>query len=328
MSSKYPLLDDKEWLFHQYRVEKLSMSAIGRLVGCDHHTVSKALIYLNIPRLTKTNLRDKQWLEEKYLREKLTLFEVAKIIGCSGTTVFRALKRCNIPRRSKRETTKGEKNPMFGKHHTEEAKKKISGARTGGKPSEETRRKIGDAQKGENHWNFGKHHSEETRQKMSEAHKGQVAWNKGKHCSEETKRKISKANTNPSEETRKKISEARKNQTFPTHHTRPELIFIGFYRLFGIAERVEDTSNNGFHIGRLNPDFIIRDMRIAIFINGDYWHSGLLKYDLGYTQRPENQIKTCKRHKWKAVIIWESDLLREDAEAFVLHTLREEGIIK
>ena len=33
-------------------------------------------------------------------------------------------------------------------------------------------------------------HSEETRRKMSEAHKGQIPWNKGKKMSEEYKKKI------------------------------------------------------------------------------------------------------------------------------------------
>jgi len=88
------------------------------------------------------------------------------------------------------------------------------------------------------------------------------------------------------------------------------------------------TGNSKSWIGRVNPDFIIRDKKIAIFINGDYWHSCLLRYNIRYTQRPENQIKICKRHKWKAIIIWESDLLREDAEQFVLSTLKKEGIIE
>ena len=53
----------------------------------------------------------------------------------------------------------GEKNGMFGKHHSEESKKKMSEARKGAIP-----------------WNKGKHpkgkpHSEETKRKMSEARK-------------------------------------------------------------------------------------------------------------------------------------------------------------
>ena len=51
------------------------------------------------------------------------------------------------------EAQKGEKHPMYGKHHTEETKKKIS-----------------ENLKGENNHFYGKHHTEETKKKISEAH--------------------------------------------------------------------------------------------------------------------------------------------------------------
>ena len=64
---------------------------------------------------------------------------------------------------------KGENNPLYGKHHSEDAKRKISEAHK------------------------GKHHSEDTKSKISEAHKGKSAWNKGKHgiYSEDARRKMS-----------------------------------------------------------------------------------------------------------------------------------------
>ena len=89
----------------------------------------------------------------------------------------------------------------------------------GGVPSEESRRKMSEAQKGrifsEEHKkkigeaNKRRHLSEETRRKIGEAHKGRKMKpfseehkkkigeaKKGIHCSEETRRKISEANTN------------------------------------------------------------------------------------------------------------------------------------
>jgi molecular chaperone DnaK (HSP70) len=82
-------------------------------------------------------------------------------------------------------------------------------------PSEETRIKMSESQK-------GKIFSEEHRRKLSEAHKGKTTSeehrrklseaHKGKTTSEDHKRKISEANKNPSEETKRKMSEAHKGQ--------------------------------------------------------------------------------------------------------------------
>ena len=67
-------------------------------------------------------------------------------------------------------------------------------------PSEESRKKISEANKGENNPRFGKpstfkgkHHSAETRKKMSESRKGKNHPFFGKHHSEKTRRKMSKA---------------------------------------------------------------------------------------------------------------------------------------
>ena len=99
---------------------------------------------------------------------------------------------------------KGENNPFFGKHHTEEAKKKIGEGNRGKHPSEEARQKMSESQK-------GRKHSEETKKKISEGQKGK------KH-SDETKKRMSEAGkgnknslgTHPSEETRQKLCETTK----------------------------------------------------------------------------------------------------------------------
>jgi len=74
--------------------------------------------------------------------------------------------------------------PMRGRKTSDETKRKISKALKGkntwakgrkcGPHSEETRRKIGNAQRGR------RGISEETRRKLSESHKGKIPWNKGR----------------------------------------------------------------------------------------------------------------------------------------------------
>ncbi len=128
-------------------------------------------------------------------------------------------------------TDEGGKGRASGprKPHSEETKRKMSEAQKGrpGKPlseatkrkmsettrgvprkphSEETKKKISEAHRGKTF-----NHSEETRRKISEANKGQVPWSKGKKLgpkSEETRRKISMARKGRllTEEQKKKIS--------------------------------------------------------------------------------------------------------------------------
>lgn len=238
------------------------------------------------------------------------------------------------------ESQKGEKNHSYGKHLTEGHKRKLSEANKGKIVSEVTRGKLSDVAR-------GRCLSVETKKKLSIALSGENSPNYGRKHSDKTKRKrsdsVKKAfeegrlsvsgEKNPfwgkhhTKETKEKLREARKKQRFPRKDTKIEKIFKHFCTLFEIDNRVEDTSDNSFHVGSLNPDFIIRDMRIAIFVNGDYWHSPLLRYKTRGTQRVDYQIKECKKHKWKAITFWESDLLREDAKEFVFNVLHEYGVV-
>lgn len=82
-----------------------------------------------------------------------------------------------------------------------------------GRPTEETKRKLSEARKGEKHHMYGKQLSEEAKRKMSESHKG-------RQFSEETRRKLSEAKKGKhrSEETKRKISE---NQSKPVVQIDP-----------------------------------------------------------------------------------------------------------
>lgn len=102
----------------------------------------------------------------------------------------------------------GKNNPMWGKHHIEESKKKMSEALLGRKVSEETKQKISKNHadvSGKNNPNYGKfgednplygrRHTEETKEKMSKARSGKNNPWYGKHHTKETKEKMSKSNS-------------------------------------------------------------------------------------------------------------------------------------
>ena len=97
--------------------------------------------------------------------------------------------------------------------HAEETRQKIGEAnkrQKGKKLSAETRQKISEANKGEKNPFFGKTHSPETRRRISEANKGK----KGKPLSKEQRQQIGAVHRGKivSAETRKKISQAGKGR--------------------------------------------------------------------------------------------------------------------
>ncbi len=120
---------------------------------------------------------------------------------------FYPLGHCEEVRKKMSENMKGkmggEKNPFYGKNHTEESKRLISEVHKGSKHSEQAKKKMSISRKGKKQSpdharkrvesmrrNGSYVKSEETLRKMSESRLGQKAWNKGIPRTEETKIKI------------------------------------------------------------------------------------------------------------------------------------------
>ena len=114
LMTKYPLLDDVEWLKAKYEIENLSCKEIGKLVGCTKDGVRVALIRNKIclRTATETNkiifdrtggesqydlLNDENWLRQKYEVDGLSTSEIAELVGAkTSNSVCQALRRKNI----------------------------------------------------------------------------------------------------------------------------------------------------------------------------------------------------------------------------------------
>lgn len=170
----------------------------------------------------------------------------------------------------------GRNSPNFGKHHSEETKKKIAESNKGkfvsketkvklseshkgqiisaetrkklsiafkGRyVSEKTRKILSDLNKGEKNPRYGKPLSEEQKQRLSKIHKG-------KSISEEHKRKLSEFNKGKIilAETRKKISESLKNS--PYYHSRRKVICVETQVIYNsITEAAISVNASSSHI--------------------------------------------------------------------------------
>ena len=118
---------------------------------------------------------------------------------------------------------------------------------------------------------------------------------------------------------------ARKSRKFQSHHTKPELIFEEICKKYNLPYKY--TGDGSFWIGNnpsVNPDFVeCNGKKLAIEIFGDYWHSPLLKRNMRYSQTYRGREKILKKYGWELIVFWETDLLRKDAESFILSQLNK-----
>ncbi len=92
----------------------------------------------------------------------------------------------------------GEKSHWFGKHQSDESKQKNREAHLGKEVSSDTRKKISERTKGENNPMFGKKHTEESKRKNAKSNTGLQAGENnpmyGRHHSAAARQRISEAN--------------------------------------------------------------------------------------------------------------------------------------
>lgn len=216
----------------------------------------------------------------------------------------------------------GKNHPFFHKTFSSEHIKKLRESHIGKPVSLETRRKLHDK-------NIGKILSKEHKIKIGIAHKGKIGWNKGKHHTERTKKRISEAlkgDKHPQYRNSDNILKITKN--IQKRPTKIETIFKGICEKNNIPFHY--TGDGQLWIGtekKLNPDFIeANGKKICVEIFGEYWHNRLINPGLTEDRTMPYRKEHYKIYGWKSIFLWETDLLRNDAEAFVLSELRKNGI--
>lgn len=180
-------------------------------------------------------------------------------------------------------------------------------------------------------WEHGIFHAlrftDEHRKKISDAHKKRKTVppsQKGKHwkLSTETRKRMSEAmkkagrmppsrkNTHHTDETRDKLRRARMKQTFHTKNTSIELLLQKELDARGL---IYDKHINV--CGVCQPDIVFPKRRVAVFADGDYWHSKEFKNGVAW-KKDRNQDKILGKNGWKVFRFWGHEL-RNDVKGCV-----------
>lgn len=254
--------------------------------------------------------------------------------------VERAYKRTEETRKNISNSKIGEKNGMFGKHCSEETKKKMSLARQGKKfspMSEQGKINLSLAHKGyimpkEQKRNIslsnrGHTVSEQTRKKISMAHKGKV----GKHHTDEAKQKIGKSTAfrhqnNPfgvfikghqinlgkrypkDKYPNYGLRKIRKTQILPTKDTSIEVKLQNYLKQLNI----EFFTHQYMHIEHgYQCDILIPSLNLVIECDGNYWHH----YPTG-NEVDHIRTKELLEKGFKVLRLWEFEINAMTIEGF------------
>ena len=99
------LLSNKDWLYEQYIINKLTIKHIANMLCCSSSFITKYLKKYDIEiRLAKTYnsdinydlLENAEWLHDRYINDDMSVMDISKIINCSDVTVISFLKKFNI----------------------------------------------------------------------------------------------------------------------------------------------------------------------------------------------------------------------------------------
>ncbi len=247
----------------------------------------------------KWNDREKEILREKYLN--LSNVELAILLNRTQKSIISKLTTLGLKRPKEWKSKKMKKeNPMFNK----EIKKK---------------RKDTIKQKYPNWGNFNigvkrphltKRNLEDNPMKNPESKKKMVLKKKGKSYEEQYGKEIAlKKKEKHSQIMKQKWSDEnfRNNRrkiilkSLCKRPTKPEKIMMEIIKQNNLPFNY--VGDGEIIIGGFNPDFLSKNPKHIIEINGDYWHN--LSH---IKEKDKRKLETYAKYGYKTLIIWESEL--------------------
>jgi len=195
--------------------------------------------------------------------------------------------KCSIETRKRMsEAQSGERNPMYGRKHKEETRRKISLKRKGQHNSPKTEFKKGHKE------------SEETRRRKSESRKGEKNPRYGVKIPKEEHPMYGRTHT---KEAREKIKRRRTKQVFPIKDTSIEVKIQNFLKTLGIEYFTHQYMKieHGYQC-----DILIPSMNLVIECDGDFIHCNPKRYSPDFVRFPNS------KNNQPAYVIWERDKIR------------------
>ena len=193
--------------------------------------------------------------------------------------------------------------------------------------TEETKRKICEGNK-------GKTVTDEVKRKISKAHKGLLAgdkhpqWKGGKVerickvCGKIFYTKQCQVKNGYGNYCSYSCSTKEQRHNAKPEKTAPEKAFEDICKKYALPFTF--VGDGSFWLGNANPDFVHNTKKIAVEVFGDYWHGQLVNRNVRKVQTVEGRKEQLKAEGYKCIVFWESDLMRENADKFVLRELRKE----
>jgi DNA mismatch endonuclease (patch repair protein) len=128
--------------------------------------------------------------------------------------------------------------------------------------------------------------------------------------------RVGELNTSKNPQVREKIRKARLHQVFPGKDTEPEKLLESGLISLGVRYKKHTAIEN-----ICQPDFILPELKLAIFVDGDYWHGNPEIYPedkLGRVQRFNIQRdisanQELRKRNWTVLRFWENQI-KSDVE--------------